>query len=198
MSDGVRRQVRHSAVKAVQMADGWIARIEDVFMYGTAAALGATMFIITADVVQRYAFNAPLTFTYDLISRYLMPAAFFLTLAQAMRRNEHVGVDLLVRRMAVRSRCALTLVVYFPTALFFAAVFYLGTLTTWDAWIEGDVLGGLIPWPMWASAIFVPIGSGLIFVRIVHRLAACIVGVLYPDAPVSGVFDVILDKDVLE
>ena len=35
-----------------------------------------------------------------------------------------------------------------------------------DAFKAGDVMAGAIPWPMWPSIVLVPIGAGIITIRL--------------------------------
>jgi hypothetical protein len=34
------------------------------------------------------------------------------------------------------------------------------------AWLDGDVLAGAVAWPAWMSAVFVPVGAGLLTLRL--------------------------------
>lgn len=155
-------------MRILQFADLWLKRLENFFMYGAAAATAGIMIVVVADVTMRYFLNAPLIWAYDLISNYFMVAAFFLAISATLRRNEHVRVDLLIRRLSSRARSTLAFLAYIPAAIFFAIVLREGFIRTWKAWISDDVVGGMVPWPVWLSEIFVPIGSGLIFARILH------------------------------
>src|SRR3546814_5827562 len=52
------------------------------------------MLVIVVDVVMRYFFSAPLSWSYDLIGMYLVTLVFFLALADTFRRGGHIKVDL--------------------------------------------------------------------------------------------------------
>lgn len=151
--------------------DRWLQRIESAAMGIAVVALGLIMVLLTVDAALRYALNRPLPFTFDLTSMYLMEAAFFLALSHALRKNDHVAIELLVRRMPRRLRHLSSAAVNLLAIGFFLAVFWEGADFSWQSWIDGEVKTGAILWPIWASAVFVPLGVGLLLLRLAHGTA---------------------------
>src|SRR5690606_15266114 len=73
-------------------------------------AMFAMVFCVTLDVVMRYSVNAPLTWSYDLVSMYLLPAIVFLPIAMVQRHSHHVNVDIVYLRLSpTRQRLAAAL-----------------------------------------------------------------------------------------
>jgi len=144
-----------------------------------ALLLLAIMLIVVSDVFMRYALNRPYSWSYDLISLYLMAALFYFSLSRAFALNAHIGVDILQSHMPTAGRRVCQIAAGLVTAALFLTITYVAAGRTWDDWTQGAVAAGAIPWPSWLSDILVPIGAALISVRgLVHALAhgAALVG----------------------
>jgi TRAP-type C4-dicarboxylate transport system permease small subunit len=154
----------------MRAALGLLDRVETVVTRVAAACMFAIMLIVSADVLMRYVFNRPFGWAYDLISLYLMAAVFFLVLSNAYARGAHVSVDILQQRfpeglfrLSEIVTCAASLVV-------FAIIARVGWTRAIDAYEQGDVLAGAIPWPTWPALALVPLGSGLLAIRLALHL----------------------------
>jgi TRAP-type C4-dicarboxylate transport system permease small subunit len=130
----------------------------------------AIMVIVFADVAMRYLLNSPLAWSYDLISLYLMVAVFFLALSATQRDGHHVRVDILLVRCRPRVRHAMELLGNALTAVVMFAIVVQGSFKVRDSWQGDAVVAGAIPWPTWATAVFVPIGAGLLLLRLLFSL----------------------------
>ena len=64
-------------------------------MFIGCAMLFALMLVVVGDVSLRYLFNAPLQWSYEVISSYLMPGLFFMAVSHTLKANAHVAVDIL-------------------------------------------------------------------------------------------------------
>ena len=148
-----------------------IARLEAGVMVLAAVLLLAIMLIVVADVFMRYALNRPFSFTYDLVGLYLLAGLFFLSLSDTFRVRAHVSVDILVQHLPPAGRRASEIVTCLCGIPVFAAIAWLGWQRAWENWVSNDVLAGAIPWPTWASAVLVPVGCGLLVLRLVMHLA---------------------------
>ena len=81
-----------------------------------------------------------------------------------------MSVDILHLYMPVRMRHASEFIGYLCGIPVFAAIFYLSALRTWSSYQGGDVLAGHIAWPTWVASICVPLGAGVLMLRMVLRL----------------------------
>ena len=161
--------------------DRAITALEDAAMVAVVGALFAIMAITVVDVVMRYGFNAPLAFGYDLISQYLLVAAFFLALSYTLRVGGHMNVDMvLVAIRSPRARAALRAIGDALAIVLFVALLHAGWATAQDSFVRGDRLTGPLPWPVWVSQAFVPLGVALLLLRLGCRLAASVAGVAAP------------------
>ena len=66
------------------------------------------MLLVVLDVGLRSFLHAPLGWSYDLISMYLMAGLFFFSISSTLEHEEHVRVDVLLKHFppAVRTRAA--------------------------------------------------------------------------------------------
>lgn len=149
-----------------------LSMIEDVLGWLSAAAMFTIMLVVVCDVVLRYFFHSPLSWAYDLISLYLVAAVFFLSLSAAYSEGAHVNVDILQQALPQRSIRLTEIVTTAIGAIVFALIAYFGALRTQDAYMSGDVLSGAIPWPTWPSLALVPLGCGLMALRLTAHFFA--------------------------
>lgn len=148
-------------------------------------ALAAIMLVVGVDVLLRYAFNAPLSWSYVLISEYLTPAAFFFALAPTLAGRHHVAVDILYERFRPRVQLAckaLTTLVALPV---FAVIAWMAGVRAVGAWAAGEALDGVIAWPTWIPAGIGALGVALLVVRQLLELAADLRG-LAASGPVAS------------
>jgi TRAP-type C4-dicarboxylate transport system permease small subunit len=142
-------------------------RIERVSAAGAGLVIFAVMLIVAADVVMRYAFNAPFAWSYDVISIYLMAAAFFLSASDTLRRGHHVNVDLAYERFPPAGQRASKLLGWSLSAVLFGIMSMLAARSAWSRWQGGDVVAGAIPWPTWIPSALATFGLALLTIRLV-------------------------------
>lgn len=140
--------------------------VERLLFAASAVALTAMMLLVSADVVARYFFNAPLTFQFELTTEYLMVIVATLALPWSERHGAfirlHVVRHFISGPTAARLDAVNGLV---ASAAFFAIAWYSG-LRTVDKWIGGDAIFGVIDWPVWVSLVWVPVGCFMLAVRL--------------------------------
>ena len=155
----------------IDRAARWVGRLEYAAATGAALALFAIMLIVFADVLLRYLFNSPLSWSYDFISLYLMGVAFFFALSETLRRNHHVSVDILYLRLSLRARQFWKLLGWALSLVLFSTIFVLAVRTSWSRWVGDNVVAGAIPWPTWIPAAIAAAG----FLLLIGRLALGVV-----------------------
>ncbi len=156
-----------SSHRTLRRAQAAMARIEGLFGTVACAAQFAIMVIVVADVVGRYALNMPLEWVYDLISRYLMALLFFFSISWALAHGEHVRV-LYFRQFIPRwLRRALDSLGALAAAGVFGMIFIAGSSRFVSDWVTGDAFSGAIFWPNWIASVMVPLGIGLMVIRLV-------------------------------
>ena len=148
--------------------DRLLSLIERLAMVAVGIAFALIMLVMTVDAFGRYAFNAPLPFTHELVTGYLMVAASLLALSATLAHGEHVSIDVFVRRMPRRVRLAAQVATGVLGLLFIAAVGYQGLSLTLESLSSGEVKPGVILWPVWITYAFIPLGFGILMLRLTH------------------------------
>lgn len=150
----------------------WSDRAVKVIEAGLAVVAALSMMAIlvftTADVVMRYAFNAPLGWTFDLVMHYLLGATFLLAFPLALGRGDHIAVDFLAKMMPARLTHAALAPACLASAVLFAAVAWYGTHEAYAAWRAQEVIAGVILWPVWLAKIFLPLAMWPMALRLVQ------------------------------
>jgi TRAP-type C4-dicarboxylate transport system permease small subunit len=145
-----------------------------------AIAMFAVMMIVIADVTMRYVFAAPLSWSYDIISLYLMVAVFFLALGDTLQHHGHIAIDLLQPHMPVRLRHIGETIGYALTTVLVAMIAWEGWERLATAFANHEVTPTVIQWPTWPAYAFVVVGSVSLALRAAYRtvghLASAIAG----------------------
>ena len=169
----------------------WLSHIETAASLIAALMLFLIMTIVASDVAMRYLFNRPWGWSYDVISLYIIVALFFLALSRTFAVNGHINVDLLHHALSPRARRVCEVVICLLSAGFFGVMTQAGAVRAWGHYQAADVLAGSFAWPTWMSAVFVPLGAGLLTLRLVlsglchaYTLATKRVIILLP--PIAG------------
>jgi TRAP-type C4-dicarboxylate transport system permease small subunit len=152
-----------------------LSAIERVYVSIAAVFMAVVMFVVVGDVFFRYVLNSPFSWANDLIGLYLMAGIFFLVLSPAYAERAHVGVDIVYQVMPRRVQLAADVVTNVTGTAFFAVIAKIGYDRFISAFLSGDVIAGSIPWPTWASYVLVPIGAGMLALRMaLHLIADCV------------------------
>src|SRR5690625_2465617 len=112
-------------MKAFQGFDKILTTLERGLDTIAATVMFATMCIVVVDVFLRYFFNAPLSWSYELISLYLMAVLFFFCLAPGLSAHAHVAVDLLQNKMSPRIRHLCDGIGYTLSTVVFLGIVYM-------------------------------------------------------------------------
>ncbi|MEL3890225.1 TRAP transporter small permease [Ferrovibrio sp. MS7] len=139
-------------------------KLETAFLYLTSFGLFLIMMVIVVDVVLRYMFNAPLSWSFDLISMYLVTLVFFPALADTFSRGGHIKVDMFDAFRRTKVFAFFEIVGYCTAIVFFSLIFWKMAETGWEAFIEKEVVDGAIPWPTWPPQAFGAVGVGLLLI----------------------------------
>jgi TRAP-type C4-dicarboxylate transport system permease small subunit len=147
----------------------FITGIEDGLSAIASVLLLAIMLLVVLDVALRYFLRAPLGWSYDLVSRYLMVGLFFFSLSPALQHEEHVRVDVLLKHFPPAMRHVAELVTYAAASAVFALIVYVTFSKALHSFEANEVAPGTVPWPAWLSVGLVPVGAGVLLLRMVFR-----------------------------
>lgn len=161
-----------------------------------AVVLFTIMVVSTLDVGMRYLLNMPLSWSYDLISLFLMGTVFFFSLSDTLRNNEHVSVDLLHASMNDRTRHASLFVGYALAAIVFCGMVAVACSRLTESYANDEVVAGAIAWPTWIAALVVTVGLAITLLRIIYRAFGHLLSALsgrsfIPLPPISGAIEAV-------
>lgn len=154
----------------ISVVDRVISKAERLYEAIADAAIFAIMLIVFSDIAMRYLFNSPIAWAYDVISLYLMAAAFFLSLSSTYSAHGHIGMDILIRMLPPQWRRVMEIVTCVLAIPLFGLMTVVGAERAYNHWVNHDAISGLIAWPTWIGAAMVPAGAGLLIVRLSFRL----------------------------
>ncbi len=156
----------------LQGIDRAFSRVEAVTDYLAATAMFLTMAIVGGEVVARYLLNSPLAWAFDVLTLYVMPAIFFFGLPGSYAKNAHIAVDIVVQHLAPVPLAVATLLARLGGITLFACLFYFGAGLVLETYRSGDTFTGVLVFYVWPSAMLVPIGCGLVLLRMFSQLPA--------------------------
>lgn len=153
------------AANAIDIGLTWIERASIALV---CVIMMVVMVLISADAVSRYALNSPLTFTFDAVTMYFLPALLFLPLSMTLRRGGHITVDLFANMLPRR--------VYFVLIglAMMASVFVVGIMAkmvvekAYESWDSGLIVTGLYAWPVWIGEAIVGLSLTILTARLLH------------------------------
>ncbi|WP_420391500.1 TRAP transporter small permease subunit [Acuticoccus sp.] len=156
------------------MLDRAIVTLSNLVMAVAGVALTLMMVHVTADVVGKYFFNAPVPMTLELVSAYYMVGVVFLPLMSVERINGNIQVELIAAVLPPLAQRLLDILAYVLSAGFFGAL----TLYTWrvavDKFEVGEFIMGSYSVITWPSRFIVPVGAGLVSMLLVLKLVRAI------------------------
>src|SRR5690606_31904824 len=116
------------------------------------------MVVVTQEVIARYVFNAPSTWS-DEIASYLLIAIVFLGLAQDLRLDIHIRIDVVTNLVSNRVRAYLEVLAYIIGILF--SIFL--ALAVWtrflNFWTRNTASDSLLMTPLWIPMVPVLLGA---------------------------------------
>jgi len=138
-----------------------------------AASIGVlTMMFLTAiDVVLRYVVGSPLSWWYDFLMNYVLVAAFYLAFAYTLAHHGHLEVDFFMHKMP-RAVSSLALAGGFLASG--ALLFLVSQSVAREAMVSyqhGDVLAGVIAWPVWVTKAIIAWAMFVMACRCLHFAA---------------------------
>lgn len=130
------------------------------------AAIFIMMITITVDTMGRYFLNSPITGSFELVQNYLLVAAVFLSVSYTYKIDSHIKIELFTRFIPEKVRAVLFIITGALAIVLFSVITYENWLKTWEALIRNETLVGVVAWPTFLSYVWIPLGMGLLTLRI--------------------------------
>lgn len=141
---------------------------------GAGMAVAATSLLVSLGligwaVVMRYVFNAAPVWVDEVVG-FLLVAIVMLAAARALRRGEHIGVDLMVERLSPQARRWSQAWAALAVALVAGVLIINGWGTARLAHMLGLLTEGNLEWPTWMPMTLMPVGGALLLLAAIEML----------------------------
>jgi TRAP-type C4-dicarboxylate transport system permease small subunit len=154
-----------AATTAVADAAGRALRaVEYVLVAGSVLVIFFVMSFVGAEVIMRYALNAPIPGHLEL-SELMMPIIVFLALSYTQATRGHVGMDLVLDALSPPLRRISEMAVLLASIFVCAILAYFSFKNAVQLWRFDDVTMSPPYFKTWPSAAAIPIGYALISLR---------------------------------
>ncbi|MBB3713083.1 TRAP-type C4-dicarboxylate transport system permease small subunit [Limimaricola variabilis] len=154
--------------RASDLVDRALSAVEKGTLALAVLALFGIMVLIFIDGVLRYVANSPLTFVVDVVVLYLISAGFLLVLSYTLRHNGHIHVEVFADMMPKRLQRLLSGLAYLGAAPVVGIMAIEMIHLTLESYVQGEVLIGLYPMPLWLSKAIVAFSLAVLELRILH------------------------------
>lgn len=168
----------------VARAEIIMRRIEDFLIYCSVALILGVMAWVVSEVIARYVFNSPLPGHLEG-AELLLPMIVFFGVSYVQARDGHVGMTFIVDALPKNVRRYTDIVTLAVSALTCAALSYFASKNAWLSWDYEDVTMSPPYWPVWPSAAVIPLGYGMLSVRMILQILERIMPDRFPPAIVE-------------
>jgi TRAP-type C4-dicarboxylate transport system permease small subunit len=157
-----------SLMAATTLAAGVVGRalraIEYALLAGAILVALFVMFFVGAEVLMRYAFNAPIPGHLEG-SELLAPVIVFLALSYTQATRGHVGMDLVLDALPPAVRRYAEMATLLVSILICAVLALFSYRNAYQLWLYDDVTMSPPYFKTWPAAAAIPLGYALISVR---------------------------------
>lgn len=155
-------------MKLVTVAKKVFDKILDVFASGGTLVMGFVIVVITVEIVSRYFFNRPFTWTVE-VTEYSLLWITFLSAAWVLKKEGHVVTDLVLGRVSPRAQRALNIFTStIATCVCLILTFY-GAKVTVDLYQRGLHLATVIKPLAYILYLIIPVGGLLLSIQFIRR-----------------------------
>jgi TRAP-type C4-dicarboxylate transport system permease small subunit len=143
---------------------------EKLFMVVAMMSMFVMMLSISADALSRYLLGRPITGQYEFTQLYLLVMLVFMALPRTYVIGGHIRLKLLDRYLSkfpfnLSERINVVL-----GGIAFGAIAYISGLEAIDKFANQDKLFGAIQFPIYWSYVWVPLGCGLMALRLICEM----------------------------
>lgn len=142
-------------------------RLENLLSWIAGISVFVIMILVSCDAIGRYAFRSPLTFQFDFTTNYLMVIVGVLAMSWGERNGAMIRITVATRFLSEGLKGPLYAINNLVAAAVFAVMTQASAKRTLETFHDGDVIFGVIDWPVWLSLVWVPIGAGVLTMRLV-------------------------------
>lgn len=171
---GVSLRIMRAGHRALSMVEGIGLVLASLCIFGM-------MFVTAIDVGFRYVIGQPLSWWYDLLMNYMLPASFYLAFSYTLAHHGHLAVEYFANRLPPRFGQGVLALGMLAASVVLYVVFLGLSHEAWHAWNHNEVIAGAILWPVWASKLILAVGLALLTLRTFHMGLCHALAVRYRD-----------------
>jgi TRAP-type C4-dicarboxylate transport system permease small subunit len=157
----------------------WCRRINRALALVSAGLIVAIVLLTLYEIVSRYGFNAPTTWTFP-ISSYLLLYVIYTSTAYALQEGAHVQVSVMVDCLPARARHVVDVVAHVLGLAFAVVLLWQVTRFTEIAFRLGSRDLSMLSVPLTLTTTVMPIGTALLCITYVVLIVERLMG---PPAP---------------
>lgn len=150
-------------------AELFLRVLEDLLTYCSVGLILCVMVWVCGEVIGRYVFNSPLPGHLEG-AELLLPMIVFFGVSYVQARDGHVGMTFVVDALPKKVRRVTDILSLIVSSLTCAALAYFSSKTAWLAWSYEDVTMSPPYWPVWPSAAVIPLGYGMLSIRMILQI----------------------------
>lgn len=147
----------------------WHLRIDQVMACVSAGLVLVMAVLGTSDVLGRYLFSKPIPGAYELMQFTLGGVALF-AFAYVQHNKCHITVSILTRWLPRKAAAVLDIMFLVLMLAVFVLISWQGGRGAIAAWRARDVTIGLIELPIGVAKMVIPIGGGLLCLRLFSQI----------------------------
>ena len=163
------------AVKAAAL----LFLIERYLTYASAAIIIGVMCFVGAEVFMRYVLNSPIPGHLEG-SELLVCIIVFFAVAYTQSLKGHVGMTLIIESLPEKTKKILEIITLLLSVATCAILSYFSFKYAYNCWIIGDITMSPPFFPVWPSALAIPIGFMFLAMRMYLQALHLLVPDYYP------------------
>lgn len=147
----------------------WHVYVDTALAYISAVLVMFMMVLSSTDILLRYLFNRPIAGAYELM-QFVMGGVAFLAFSYVQLKRANITVDVVSEKFTGRTEVAVDILSLLLMFFISAIMAWQGGANALDAWREGDVTIGLVELPVGPAKMVVPVGCGILCLRLISQL----------------------------
>ena len=126
------------------------------------------MLSVTAEVATRYFLGSMMGWVIE-VSEYSLLFITFLATAWVLKKERHVKMELVLRRLNPRTQSLLNIITSIIGAIICLIVAWYGVKVTWGSYQIGYIMAKPLRVPQFLILFIIPVGSFLLFIQFLRR-----------------------------
>lgn len=144
----------------------WIERLSATI---AATIILAMMLLTVSDVVGRFFFNKPIVGTIE-IAEFMLVAIAFLSVSYVQFLRAHIIMDVATSWLPRRTQVGLDIFGHIVCLLIYSIITWKSAMLAHYSWFVHDFTFGAVELPTWPAMGIIPLGMGLLCLRLISDI----------------------------